>query len=168
VAVSAPFCNVTVLPPAGQPFSPSGFRTLSPTASLQDVISAFNNNFSSQTQQDEFNRQLRHDIEGDESGQSRSQTRQSRVQQQQQSQRQVPKAIKDQLSKLRFTQMSIVRQKIKVENPKDKDQWVIDDRVKALVMKDAKTGAMWTWQDKSAGKGVRAGTEETTQGEGFE
>jgi hypothetical protein len=173
VAVTAPFCNVTVLPPAGQPFSPGGFRMLSSTASLQDVISAFNNNFSPQRQQDEFNRQLRHDIEGPESGQSRVQTSQIRGQQgqqrqQQSSQKQIPKAVNDGIGKIRFTQMSIVRQKIKVENPKDKDQWVIDDRVKALVMKDAKTGAMWTWQDKSAGKGVRAGTEETTQGEGFE
>jgi hypothetical protein len=43
---------------------------------------------------------------------------------------------------------------------------VIDDRVKALVMKDQRTGALWTWQDKSAGRGVQAGTEETEMGEG--
>jgi hypothetical protein len=123
------------------------------------VISAFNNNFSPQAQQDEFNRQLDHDING---GSRATNTRMKP------SQQQVPKSGRKEVGKLRFEQVAIVRQKIKVENPKDKQQWVIDDRVKSLVMLDKKTGALWVWQDKSAGKGVQAGTEETTKGEGFE
>lgn len=136
---------------------------LSANASLQDVIGAFNNNFSPQAQQDEFNRQLAHDI-GDGGGFN---TRPSKTDKTppKPSQKQIPKATKKEIAKLRFTQYSIVRQKIKVENPKDKEQWVIDDRVKALVMKDRLTGATWTWQDASAGKGVQAGTEETNYGE---
>jgi hypothetical protein len=119
---------------------------LPPNATLQDVIAAHNNNFSGRTQDAEASRQLAKDLKKPAS--------------------QIRAAAKKETGQLRFTQMSIVRQKIKVENPQDKEQWVIDDRVKALVMKDQRTGALWTWQDKSAGKGVQAGTEETEMGEG--
>jgi hypothetical protein len=139
----APFCNVTVFTPPPGSTSPTGFRTLSPTASLQDVIGAFNNNFSPQRQQTEFDRMLQDDLNKPSSS--------SRIR----------SAARKETGQLRFTQASIVRQKIKVENPQDKEQWVIDDRVKALVMKDRRTGATWVWVDKNAGKGVQAGSEET-------
>jgi hypothetical protein len=136
VVAFAPFCNVTVFTPSPSATSPTGFRTLSSTATLQDVINAFNDNFSSNKQTTEATRQLTNN------------------------ESQIRTTVRQEIGKLRFTQMSIVRKKIKVENPKDKEQWVIDNRVLALVMKDRETGALWTWQDNSAGKGVSAGNEQ--------
>jgi hypothetical protein len=160
VAVSAPFCNVTVFAPPPGPLSPHGFRLLSPNATLQDVISAFNNNFSPQAQQDEFNRQLRHDLEGPTNVAPKKGSAAQKP-----SQRQIPKKVDDKIGKIRFRQIAIVRKKIRVENPDDHDQYVIDNRVVSMVMRD-KSGALWTFEDKQAAKGISAGNEESTGGEG--
>ena len=145
MAASAPFCNVTVFAPPPGPQSPVGLRPIPPNATLADVIRITNENLSPTRQQQEFDRNLRNDILRPSSGVKPSQVR---------------VAASKEVGRLRFTQMSIVRQKIKVENPKDKEQWVIDDRVKALTMHDQKTGANWVWQDANAGRGVQAGSEE--------
>jgi hypothetical protein len=139
VAATAPFCNVTVFAPPPGPSSPKGFRQLGPNSSMADVINTVNNNSSAQ---DLFNKLLQKFMD------------------------EMNTRIKNEMKKLRFVQTSIVRQKIKVENPQDRSQWVIDDRVKAMVMTDSRTGATWVWQDANAGRGVQAGTEETISGLG--
>jgi len=141
VAATAPFCNVTVVQPPPGPTSPRGFRTLSHNASLQDVINIFNYNFSPQMMVDNFLRNLRADLNNVQGN--------------------IRTAVRQEIGQVHMVQTAIVRQKIKVVNPQDPEQWVIDDRIKAMTMTDNKTGANWIWQDANAGAGVQAGTEET-------
>jgi hypothetical protein len=147
-------------------FSPTGFRFLSANATLADVISAFNNNFSEQVQADEFDRQLKARLSPLPQPQVRFKASSPSKQSPKKKPTDLEDFVKRQIGRLRFTQVSIVRKKIKVENPRDGNQWVVDDRVKALVMRDNRTGAQWTWQDSNAGRGISAGNEETINGEG--
>jgi hypothetical protein len=128
-------------------------------ATLADVIRIVNENFSPKKQAAEFARQLSDDLAG-----GGFNTRPTSFKTQGGQKGQIPKDTNDRLGQLLFMQKSIVRKKIKVSNPSDKDQYVIDDRVVSMVMTDRKTGATWVWQDKGAGQGGEApgGSEETT------
>ena len=150
MAATAPVCNVTVTSPAADPTAPKGFRILPPNATLQDVISAFNYNFSPQVQDAEFNRRLAQDL-----GMPTTSFRIAP------SRNQIPKAMDDRIKRINFVEKAIVRKKIKVENPKDKEQWIIDDRVVSLVMLD-KTGATWVWKDTKTGDANGQGNPDTT------
>ena len=152
MAATAPVCNVTVTVPAANPTVPKGFRILPPNATLADVIAAFNHNFSPQTQFEEFNRQLANDLTPTTSFKIAP------------SKSQIPKMIDDKIKRINFIEKAIVRKKIKVENPKDKEQWIIDDRVISLVMLD-RSGATWVWKDnKSAGATGEGNPEGTLSG----
>lgn len=151
MAVAAPFCNVTIFTPSPGPTSPNGFRMLSPNATLPQVIDAFNNNFSPSAQDREFERQLGMDIARGTGSRTGGFTAKPS---------QVGKAAQKEISKLKFLEKSIVRKKMKVTNPENKAQYIIDDRVVAMVMRDERTGALWIFEDKKAAKGVSAGSEE--------
>jgi len=147
----APVCNVTVYAPPADPTSPGGFRTIQPRATLEQVIQIVNDNFSPRVQAAEFDRQLARDINQGQGTKKGGLPRPSQVQ----------RAAQREVAKLSFKQRSIVRKKMKVTNPKNKRMWVIDDRVVALIMRDARTGAEWVFEDKQAAKGESAGSEET-------
>lgn len=154
MVATAPFCNVTISTPAPNPVAPIGFRLIPAGTPLDQAIRIINDNFSPRTQQREFERMLRDDINRPAGAKTTGfKTNPS----------QVRRAAQDEISKLRFAETAIVRKKMKVSNPKDKDQWIIDDRVVNLVMTDRRTKATWIFTDKSAAKGVAAGNEEATQ-----
>lgn len=155
MAVTAPVCNTTVFAPDPGPHSPGGFRMIPANATLEQAIRIINDNFSAKKQTDEFNRQLAKDLakpSPSKTGGLPQTTGFSTIR----------RAAQKEVSMLKFHEVAIVRKKIKVYNPEDKQQYVIDDRVKALVMTDDRTGATWTYADAEAGKGVSAGNEQTT------
>lgn len=135
---TAPVCNVTVTAPAPDPGAPKGFRLLSPTATMQDVINAVNSN--TKAMQQAFNDMLATAMDN---GLFPKTTYQIKPGQK--------GALGDEMDrrmgKLAFIEKDIKREKIRVENPEDSEDFIVDDRVKRLIMTDTRTGAQWVFAD---------------------
>jgi len=155
VAVTAPVCNTTVFTPAPQPVTPHGYKLVPAKATLEQVINIINQNFSPTTQVQVFQQLVFNDING---ATGRTGATGARGQAGSRGQPGKPvdpsainEAIRRALGKVNFKQVSVKRVKMKVTNPEDKEQYVIDDRVVTLTMRDA-SGATWTFSDPEAEK----------------
>lgn len=164
MAVTAPVCNTTVFSPAPQPVTPHGYKLVPSNATLEQVINIVNQNFSPTTQVQVFQQLVFNDISGQTGMPGRpgqAGARGSAGARGQAGQRGQPgkpvdpsvirQMVRQEIGKVNMQQFAIVRKKVKVTNPEDKEQYVMDDRVVSLVMRDA-TGARWTFKDPDAEK----------------
>lgn len=155
MAVTAPFCNVTVFTPAPAPVTPHGYKLIPARATLEQVINILNQNFSPTTQVQVFNQLIVNDITGRTGAPGKPGQAGKAGQRGQPGKMPDPsvlrRMIRQEIGKVDFKQAAIVRKKVKVTNPEDKEQYVIDDRVVSLVFRDS-SGARWTFRDPEAEK----------------
>lgn len=152
MAATAPVCNTTVFTPAPQPVTPHGYKLIPAKATLEQAINIINQNFSPTTQVQVFQQLVFNDINGQTGRTGATGARGATGQPGKPvDPSAIGKAIREALGKVNFKQVSVKRAKVKVTNPEDKEQYVMDDRVVSLVLRDA-SGATWTFSDPEAEK----------------
>jgi hypothetical protein len=150
VAATAPVCNVTVTSPAADPTAPKGFRILPPNATLQDVISAFNYNFSPQVQDAEFNRRL-----------AQISACRQRAFALHRAENQIPKAMDDRIKRINFVEKASCARRSRWRTRRTRSsgssmtgscRWSCSTR----------SGATWVWKDTKTGDANGQGNPDAT------